>query len=315
MASGDLSPSRGVILVGMGGVSSRAEIRPFLRKLFSDPAILPLPQPGRALLSRLISMVRAPKVAREYREIGFSPFREITRRQATALAEATGLPVEVGMQYSEPSVMDGMAALAGRGVKEVLVIPLYPQFSYTTTASALRMSREAASTLGLALREVEEWSTMDGLVSAWVDRISPCLDDEPFLLFSAHSIPARWVARGDPYPKQVMSTVRAVVKRLGNPKHTLAYQSAVGPVEWLGPSVDEALRVLRDRGVARVLVVPISFICEHFETLYELRVTYARLAEELGFSGYRVVDALNDHPLLIAGWKSLVEDLFGSEQK
>ncbi len=297
--------------MGMGGVSRRSEIRPFLRRLFSDESILPLPAPFRLPLAVAISLLRTPKVAREYQKIGFSPFKEITFRQAHALSQALGMPVEVGMQYSTPSVAEAMERLKREGVEEVVVLPLYPQFSYTTTASALRFSREAAGELGLRLREVEEWSTLEGLVLAWVDRISPHLEMGPYILFVAHSIPKRWVERGDPYPRQVMATVREVVKRLGNPKHSLAYQSAVGPVEWLEPSVEDALKVLKMRGVSRVLVVPVSFLCEHFETLYELRETHARLAGELGFADYKVVDALNDHPMLIEGWRRLVEEVFG----
>ncbi len=306
-------PKRGVILVGMGGVSSRAEIRPFLYRLFADPAIIPLPKVVRLPLAKALSWVRAPKVAKQYGEISFSPFTRLTKAQGEALGRALGLPVAVGMQYSSPSVAEAVASLSRIGVKEAVVLPLYPQFSYTTSASALSMVRSKAENMGIALKEIEEWSTLEGLVNAWTERIAPHMEMEPYILFSAHSIPKRWVKRGDPYPDQVMATVRAIVKRLGNPKHTLAYQSAVGPVEWLGPSVEDALKVLKMRGVARVLVVPVSFICEHFETLYELRITYARLAKALGFSGYHVVETPNDHPLLIEGWKELVENAFVGE--
>ena len=304
-------PKRGVILVGMGGVSGKAEIRPFLLKLFSDHSILPLPYLVRMPLAWGISTLRAPKVAKQYDEIGYSPFKAITQRQADALSRATALPVVVGMQYSSPSVCEAMETLKTMGVEEAVVLPLYPQFSYTTTASALAMARKAAEKTGISVRGIEEWSTLDGLVAAWVDRILPHMEMEPYLLFSAHSIPNRWVKKGDPYPGQVMDTVRAVVRQLGTPKHTLAYQSAVGPVNWLGPSVEDALKVLKMRGVPRVLVVPVSFICEHFETLYELKLAYARLADGLGFSGYQVVEALNDHPLLVEGWKSPIKGAFG----
>ncbi len=303
-------PKRGVILVGMGGVSEKAEIRPFLRNLFSDPSILPLPKAVRIPLAYIISTLRAPNVARHYKEIGFSPFKEISEKQATALSRATNLPVVVGMQYSKPSVEEAMDGLSKTGVEEAVVLPLYPQFSYTTTDSALRMVRGAAEHRGIKLVEIEEWCTLEGFIEAWVEQILPHMEMEPYLLFSAHSIPQRWVKKGDPYPNQVLASVRSIVKRLGHPKHTIAYQSAVGPVEWLGPSVEEALRVLKARGVPRVLVVPVSFISEHFETLYELKMVYAELAKELGFSGYQVVDALNDHPLLIEGWSALVKEAF-----
>ena len=307
------APRRGVILVGMGGVSGNSEIRPFLRRLFSDPAILPLPGVVRAPLAWLISTLRAPRVAKQYGQIGYSPFVKLTMAQGEALARSLELPVAVGMQYSSPSVGDAMAALGEAGVEEAVVLPLYPQFSYTTTASALALARDAAEEMGIKLREIEEWSSLEGLVDAWVERIAPYMEVEPYLLFSAHSIPKRWVNRGDPYPHQVMATVRAIVKRLGNPKHTLAYQSAVGPVDWLEPSVEDALKVLKMRGVARVVVVPVSFVCEHFETLYELRITYAKQAESMGFSDYQVVETPNDHPLLIEGWRRLVESAFGGK--
>jgi protoporphyrin/coproporphyrin ferrochelatase len=306
---------RGVLLLQFGGPDSPAAIRPFLRDLFDDREILPMPTVVRKPLAWTIAKLRAPQVAAHYAHMegGASPIGRWTRVQADALAARLGgdVPVEVAMRAWKPSTADALDALRARGVTELVVIPLYPQYSFTTTRSSMTvLLRELPKRLAPArVFAHERWPTEPKYVAATVETIRKGREAaglrDPHVLFSAHGLPVRVVAKGDPYPREIDASVAAVVAAAGLTKWSLAFQSRVGPVKWLEPSTDAEIARLAAAGVAELLLVPISFVSDHYETLYEMGRLYADLARAKGIRGFGVAPGLNDEPLFIDALEAL----------
>ncbi len=310
-----------VVLFNLGGPDSPAAVRPFLFNLFNDAAIIGLPQPLRYLIAALISRRRAVVAAEIYARLGgSSPLLAETRRQAQALQQALrdgGLDATtfVCMRYWHPMSTQVATAVAAMAPDLVLLLPLYPQFSTTTTASSLADWQQAAAAAGLAAptRTVCCYPTLPGLAAAVADLLATALaSTDPTqptrVLFSAHGLPKRVVARGDPYPWQVAATTRAAVAALGRSDldHVVCYQSRVGPLEWIGPSIEAELeRAAAD--AVQVVVVPIAFVSEHSETLVELDVEYRARADMLGIKGYVRVPTVSCHPMFIDGLATLVQ--------
>lgn len=308
-----------VVLFNLGGPDSPEAVEPFLFNLFSDPAIISVPQPFRWLLARLISKRRAP-VAREIYENlgGKSPLLELTEEQARALEKQCPDLGEVKtficMRYWHP-----MSAATADRVKrfdpdKIILLPLYPQYSTTTSASSIRDWHRAAAAAGLTAPTVEIccYPAQDGWVDAQVSLIRNALNDagegvKPRVLFSAHGLPKKVIAAGDPYQWQVEQTAEAVVERLGQDglDWIVCYQSQVGPLEWIGPSTDDEIKRAGRDGVP-VIVVPIAFVSEHSETLVELDIEYKELADEHGVPGYTRVPAVATHPSFVAAMAGLV---------
>jgi ferrochelatase len=313
-----------VVLFNLGGPDSMEAVEPFLFNLFSDPDIfrLPLGWLTQKPFARLVSRRRTKAASRAYRAIGGkSPLLDNTTRQATALAEALretdSFDVLVCMRYWHPLTEEVVATLKAGGYGRVLLLPLYPQYSTTTTGSSynefLRQCRRADYRPAIHL--IESWydnpSYQQAVVVSIQDAATRLPDPDPAsieLLFSAHGLPQKIVDRGDPYEEQVQATYEALRGRLGWPRTTLCYQSRVGPLKWLGPYTESVIHELGARGVKQVLVYPIAFVSDHSETLYELGIDYAERAHEAGIANYRVVPALNDHPLLIRALKELVSE-------
>ncbi len=300
----------GVVLLNMGGPESTAAVRPFLEELFSDPAILPLPAAIRLPLARWIARMRASRVVPRYERIGGrSPLVEITRAQAGALArELRGgggsWHVEPAMRYTPPRAAEALARLRERGAERLVVLPLYPQYSEATTGSSLRdleRALEAAGMAELPRAVVRSWHDHPGYAGALAEAVREALEglSDPVVLFSAHSLPERAVRRGDPYLDHVKATVEAVRERLPPVRWRLAFQSRTGPVRWIGPGVEETLAALAREGCGAVVVVPVSFVSDHIETLYEIDVEYRALAEGLGIRAFRRAPALNTRPSFI----------------
>lgn len=306
-----------VLLFNLGGPDALAAVRPFLFNLFRDPAIIALPNPLRWAVAKLIAWRRAPVARQIYRRIGdASPLLANTEAQAAALGAAlgSGYRVFVAMRYWEP-----FAPAVARQVKEwapdrVILLPLYPQFSSTTTASSLADWQRAAATAGLAApsRALCCWPEQAGFVRAVAGAIAERLAAWPAearlrVLFSAHGLPRKIVARGDPYRWQVERTVAAVIAALGRPEldWVICYQSRVGPLAWLEPTTDAELRRAGSDGVG-VVVVPIAFVSEHSETLVELDMEYRHLAEAAGVPRYVRVPTVGAAPDFIAGLAALV---------
>lgn len=315
----------GILLFNLGGPETQADVRPFLFNLFSDPEIVRLPI--RALqkpLAWIISTARAKKSAANYQLIGGgSPLRKITDEQAEALQQelmqrGVEAKIYVGMRYWFPFTSEALDQIERDGITDLILLPLYPQFSVSTTGSSFKdfdeqiAKREQLKSLGR--RDILNWHTFDNYIAALADQINDELVNFPnpdpaqvHLLFSAHSVPVSYIENGDPYLQHTEETVRLVSERLGNrcPIH-LSFQSKVGPVKWLEPATDVKLRELRAAGAEQVLAIPISFVSEHIETLYELDILYKDLADELGFACYRRVPAFNTDSRFISALADLV---------
>jgi protoporphyrin/coproporphyrin ferrochelatase len=306
---------RAVVLMNLGGPDSPEAVRPFLTNLFNDPAILDLPAPVRRPLAWLIARARTRVAADIYAHLGGgSPLLANTVAQARALEGVLGSEYRcfVAMRYWHPLTAEAVAVVKEWLADEIVLLPLYPQFSTTTTASSLRAWHQETRRQGLVVltRELPPYPTEPGFISALAALIDEQLAQAggpTRLLLSAHGLPLKIVRKGDPYPRQVEATAKAVAEAL---KHRpadwyVSYQSRVGPLAWLGPTTDEKIRRAGKDGIG-VVIAPISFVSEHSETLVELDRDYRRLAEHSGVPFYRRVPAVGTDPRFIAGLARLV---------
>jgi protoporphyrin/coproporphyrin ferrochelatase len=308
----------GVVLFQLGGPDTLDAVEPFLYNLFCDPDIINFPGSflARKPLAKLISTTRSKNVAKHYAEIGGgSPIRRLTNDQAVAL-EAALRPhvpahVVVAMRYWHPSTEEAIAALESRPYDELVLLPLYPQYSFATTGSSLK-EWDRLFKPKVPVRLIETFYDHPDYIAGIVERINGVLTgvSDPssvVLVFSAHGLPMSLVEKGDPYPKHIDATVQ-LIRQLGawNNPHVLCFQSKVGPQKWLQPSLTSTIERLAREGVRRVLVVPISFLTEHIETLHEINIEAREYAESLGIHEFHTMPALNDSPLLIRGLADLV---------
>lgn len=305
-----MSEQTAVLLLQMGGPGSLAEVEPFLLNLFSDREIIRLgPWFLQPILARWLARRRAPKVEAQYERIGgTSPIRELTEAQARALEEklGDGYRCFIAMRYSRPRTLDALAAMRREGIARVAALPLYPQYSLATSGSSIKEVRRilALASAPFSVSFLEDFHDRPLYISAVAATITEGLagfpsGEEVTLLFSAHSLPVSFIERGDPYLSQVEETVRLVMERFPGMRHELAFQSKAGPVKWLGPSTEETIARLAQRGCRNLLVVPVSFVCDHLETLYEIDITYGALAKEAGIVTFRRAPSLNASPLFI----------------
>ena len=309
-----------VVLFNLGGPDSLEAVEPFLRNLFSDAAIIPLPKFLRLPLARFIAGRRAP-VAREiYAKIGGrSPIVEETEAQGRALESALAdyridAKAFVAMRAWTPFAADAVCAIKAWGADRTVLVPLYPQYSTTTTASSIDdwISVAGAANLKTQQSRICCYPWDDGFIAALADLMEKALAGRKpgvnyRLLLSAHGLPKRTISKGDPYQWQVEKTAQASVDRLGiaDLDWTICYQSRVGPLEWVGPATDaEILRAGREgKGV---VIVPVAFVSEHSETLVELDIEYAKLAHQAGVPDYIRVPTVRTHPLFIQGLAKMV---------
>lgn len=313
----------GVVLLNLGGPDSLDAVEPFLFNLFNDPEIInfPLSFLFRKRLAKLISTRRAPVVQKQYEKIGGkSPIVDLTNRQAELLEQnlqAKGIDanVYIAMRYWRPFTEDVIEQIEKDDVKRVVLLPLYPQFSKATTGSSFKeWERQAARLNGIETERVEHYYNFEPYLDAVIERINQCFQrfpeekrDEVHILFSAHGTPMKLVREGDQYSGQICETVSAVKQRGGwQNQHTLCFQSKVGPQKWLTPSTPDVVEELAGQGVKNMLVVPIAFVSDHLETLFELGHEYARLAREKGVEQYEVMEGLNDSALFAESLARLV---------
>ncbi len=319
----------GVLLLNLGGPERIEDVGPFLYNLFADPEIIRLPVPAlQKPLAWLISTLRSSKSKQAYRSIGGgSPLRRITEQQARELqSELRQRDVQattyVAMRYWHPFTESAVADIKADAVDEVVVLPLYPHFSISTSGSSFRelqRLRQADSAFSrLPIRCIRSWYDHPGYIQAMAELIAADVNacDVPgnaHVFFSAHGVPKSYVEEaGDPYQKEIQACAELVMQQLerqlghANP-YTLAYQSRVGPVEWLKPYTDEALVRLGEDGVKELVVVPISFVSEHIETLEEIDIEYREIATEAGITNFRRVPALDTYPTFIRGLADLVQ--------
>lgn len=310
----------GVVLFQLGGPDSPEAVEPFLYNLFSDPDIIDLPvgRWARQPLARLAASSRAKKVQHHYAAIGGrSPIRELTERQAAALEVELGRSlrarVVVAMRYWHPLSEEAIAKLEAAGVNELVLLPLYPQYSKTTSGSSLNeWKRKYKPRPDVPVRTIHHFYDHSLYLQALVEKInlglqSFALPENVQLVFSAHGVPVSIIEAGDPYVGQTEETVRLVLKAGGwrNP-HLLCYQSKVGPGRWVQPSLVNTLRQLGRQGVRNVLVIPISFVSDHVETLNEINIEAREIAEQAGIAGFAMMPALNDSPTFITALADLV---------
>lgn len=306
-----------IILMNLGGPDGPAAVRPFLFNLFNDPAIIGAPQPFRTMIATLISTTREKSARANYALMGGgSPIVPETLKQAAALEAALtqrNLGIEgklfLAMRYWAPRASEAGAAAKAWGATEAILLPLYPQFSSTTTASSLAEWKKHSDLPATAICCYPRGSSFaqahaDLILQTWNEAGAP---PNPRVLFSAHGLPEIVVQRGDPYQWQVERSVEAVRALLPSEwSHRICYQSRVGPMKWLGPSTVEALdEAARDN--AGVIVSPIAFVSEHIETLVELDIEYAAHARDAGLPFYLRAPALSEAPGFIATLADLVE--------
>jgi ferrochelatase len=307
----------GVVLLQLGGPRTLAHVEPFLENLFSDPDIIDLPLAFlfRKPLARFIARKRAPKVQEYYRRIGGgSPILRLTERQARALERELrpDIParVYVAMRYWHPFTAEIVDSLERDGIRRVVLLPLYPHYSRTTTGSSVnewnRVLRRRGRN-GFEVSVVEEYCEHPSYIGAIVQNIARALARVPaadrrrvHLVFSAHGTPVKLVKAGDPYRDQIVRTYEAVLRAgaFGLPHH-LCYQSKVGPERWLEPSLEATIRELAAAQVSHVLVIPIAFVSDHSETLWEINMQVREEAHGLGIRHYDMMPALHTNPLFI----------------
>ncbi len=310
-----------IILFNLGGPDSLDAVQPFLRNLFSDPAIITLPSWLRLPLARFIAARRTPKATAIYAKIGgSSPILGQTEAQARALEgaleEALGSDKGsehdwhgyVCMRYWHPMTEAVVRSLKRFAPDRIVLLPLYPQFSTTTTGSSFKAWRAAAADLKVPTTTVESYPTEPGFIRASVELIKQGLakaSGARRVLFSAHGLPEKTIKAGDPYQSQVEQTAAAIGEHLGAVEWSVCYQSRVGPLRWIGPSTESEIRRAGTHKTG-VVLYPISFVSEHSETLVELDIDYRRLASEAGVPTYIRVPTVGTHPLFIHGLANLV---------
>ena len=340
----DKTETVGVILLNLGGPDSIQAVKPFLFNLFSDRQIIQLGPPFlQKPLAWLISTIRSKKTKRYYSLIGGkSPILDITRAQAAALEEALNTPpptppprggraregvtgvkfkVYVGMHYWHPFIEDVVPMIYKDGIRKLIALSLYPHYSVTTSGSSLSKLSEVVAGFQMETFCISSWHNHPLYIEALVDVIkkgiesfTPSLTLPPrggwmggegvHVIFSAHSLPKKIIDEGDPYVNQIMETIREITKQIPIKWH-LSYQSKSGPVKWLEPYTDEKIRELAAMEIKNILVVPISFVSDHIETLYEIDILYKNLAEKLGITLKRV-NSLNTHIHFIEALKDMI---------
>jgi ferrochelatase len=317
----------GIVMFQLGGPDSLEAVEPFLLNLFLDPDIIPMGPLGflRRPLAKLISWRRSVPVRGRYAEIGGrSPIGTLTERQRGALVESLAGEIDpvavIAMRYWHPLTAEAVDALRKAGpLNEIVLLPLYPHFSYATTLSSLKEWRRVYGEpeSGLPQRTISQFYDHPLYIQALVQRIGSVLrqfedSSRIHLVFSAHGLPMSLVEKGDPYPGQVESTVRMICEEgrkqfPGWPQtHLLCYQSRVGPAKWLQPPLTGTIERLGTAGVKEMLVVPISFVTEHIETLHEINIEARAEAKKFGVEVFRMMPAVGDSPLFIAALKDLV---------
>ena len=319
-----------VVLFNLGGPADLQAVEPFLVNLFSDREIIELPLGAalQPLMARLIAKMRGPSVRRNYERIGGgSPQLRITQAQADALeerlnAEFHGDPlyrVFIAMRYSQPTAADALRQLAAEGIRRIVTLTLFPHYSKATTGSSRQefdrtLAREEWRSAGFEVTHIDAYpddpiylEAMAHTVERALARIPAERRNSAAVLFSAHGLPQKFIDQGDPYVEHIQATRYGILERLRLPnRELLAYQSRTGPVKWLGPGTEEVIEELGHDGVKDLLVVPLSFVSDHIETLYEVDLLFADTAKKAGITGYYRPQAMNTHPLFIEALSGLV---------
>jgi len=347
--SSSSKPPTAILMLNMGGPATPPETGPFLRRLFTDPEIIAL-GPLQNSLGRFISARRTPRIQKQYESIGGSPILKWTEIQGKAMVqrldklspETAPHKYYVTFRYADPLTPDVIQQMSKDQVKRAIAFSQYPQFSCTTTGSSLnhlwRELHRAGLENAFQWSVIDRWPTHPLFIQSVINRINLGLEsmnkkiglstvpaselDRTVIVFSAHSLPMRVVNRGDPYPQEVAATVQAVMEKLNasciphgySYKYLLAWQSQVGPLPWLGPQTGDVLKGLGSQGHKRVLVVPIAFMSDHVETLFEIDQEYAHVAKQAGITHFHRAPAMNDEPLIFDALAQIVADHIAKQQ-
>ena len=313
-----------VILLNLGAPESLKDIKPFLHNLFSDPDIIDLPMGKilRPILAWNITRKRLPESTHIYEKVGGgSPLRKHSQKQAEALesklSEWGVFKVYIAMRYWHPFTEIAVEELIAEGIKKVILLPLYPQYSITSTGSSLHEFErviEKRKDTEVDFKLIHDYHNFPPYIDALTEKIREGInkfngvgENDLHLLFSAHGVPLSVIEKGDPYEKQVRATVSLVASKLGNIfPHSISFQSRVTKAEWLGPATDKIIPELGKNGVKNLLVIPVAFVNDHSETLFELGIFNRDLATKAGIKKYEIMPALNDSPKFISALKELV---------
>lgn len=302
---------KAIVLLNMGGPDSIQAIRPFLYNLFSDNDIIQIPRLIQKPVAFLISSIRAKKTQYYYEIMGGkSPQKDQTILQQKALQQALGddYVVEVAMRYWHPFTYEAISNLEKLNLKNILLLPLYPHYSSTTTGSSFKEFFRLLKTSTLKdipIKQINDYHDHPLFIEAWVSNIKNSnIDESYFLLFSAHSLPQKIIDKGDPYKDQIEKSVSLIMENFKN-DYMISYQSKVGPVRWLEPPTDKTIENLAKKGIRKLCLIPISFVSEHSETLYEMDYLYKNMAREFGIKDFKRVPTLQTNPIFISLLKTL----------
>lgn len=312
-----MSEKTAVLLLQMGGPDSIAAVEPFLLNLFTDRDIIKIgPRFLQPFIARRIVKKRAPKVQAHYQEIGGkSPIRELTDAQGKGLQELLGEGYRsfVAMRYSRPSTLEALAAIKREGISKVVALSLYPHYSRATTGSSINELNRVLKQSGVQfeMKWIDRFYNHPLYIRALAEKVSEGLasfpdSKEAEIVFSAHSLPQSFIDEGDPYLAHIQETVRLVMEQVGDASYQLSFQSKAGPVKWLEPSTEDMLQSLAAKGRKNLLMVPLSFVSDHIETLHEIDIQYAEEAKGLGIERFLRSESLNTSPLFLECLADLV---------
>lgn len=311
-----MTKKTGVILLNMGGPEKLEDVTPFLLNLFSDRDIIRLgPRIFQKIIARFIVKKRAPKSIETYKKIGGgSPLIRLTKEQTealeTSLKQHGDFRVVPAMRYWGPSAQDALTIFAKEKIKDIIALPLYPHFSKATSGSSLKDLRKALkqAETKFQLSEILSWPTEVCYIEAFAKKILKGLqefqDDNVEILYSAHSLPVSFIQEGDPYLDHLKSSIKEIEK-ITHKRGRLCFQSRSGPVEWLSPSTSDMLKTLKEEGCKNILMVPLSFVSDHIETLYEINILYRNMAKQMGME-CKPCESLNSDPVFIQALTDLV---------
>jgi protoporphyrin/coproporphyrin ferrochelatase len=306
-----LNNKTAVVLLNLGGPDSLDAVQPFLENLFNDPDIFKLP--FQRTLARYVSKKRAPKVKAEYQLIGGkSPIGKWTELQRKMLEDKLkssdkNFDVHIAMRYWHPLTSETASKIEAAGYNQVILLPLYPHFSISTTGSSFNEWKRLYKGDSSKVLYIQKYFDHPLYIKAINERITQSLmrfppdkRDNVQLVFSAHGTPVSYLRKGDPYSDHIKKTIDLVMKeRNFSHKHHLCYQSKVGPAKWLEPATDKMIKDLAAKGFKDLLIIPISFVSDHIETLFELDIEYRHVADENNIENYIVMEGLNDSQIFI----------------
>jgi protoporphyrin/coproporphyrin ferrochelatase len=313
-----MSEKTAILLLQMGGPDSIAAVEPFLMNLFTDRDIIKIgPSFLQPFIARRIVKKRAPKVAAYYQQIGGkSPIRELTDAQGQGLQDLMGKDYQyfVAMRYSRPSTLEALAAIKTAGIKRIVALSLYPHYSRATTGSSLNELQRILKQAGhkFELTCIDRFYDHPLYIQALSEKVREGLAQfsdlsDVEIVFSAHSLPQSFIDEGDPYLGHIEETVRLVMEQIGDASHhQLCFQSKASPVKWLEPSTEATLQRLAREGRKNLLMVPLSFVSDHIETLHEIDIQYAEEAKALGIERFVRSPSLNSSPLFLECLADLV---------